>query len=107
MKELERENVRLKRLVADLSLEKQVLKDVWFVRTSRLPDCRPAPRNATIPPIVRADEDALTGAIVSLAPRYGRFGEQWRTVSALGYRPPAPQTSTAQLLQPAQCAAVQ
>ena len=27
MKELERENVRLKRLVADLSLEKQVLKD--------------------------------------------------------------------------------
>ena len=28
MKELERENVRLKRLVADLSLEKQVLKDI-------------------------------------------------------------------------------
>ena len=28
MKELERENVRLKRLVADLTLEKQVLKDV-------------------------------------------------------------------------------
>ena len=28
MKDLERENVRLKRLVADLSLEKQVLKDV-------------------------------------------------------------------------------
>ena len=28
MKELERENMRLKRLVADLSLEKQVLKDV-------------------------------------------------------------------------------
>jgi putative transposase len=28
MKELERENVRLKRLVADLSLEKQVLADV-------------------------------------------------------------------------------
>ena len=28
MKELERENIRLKRLVADLSLEKQVLKDV-------------------------------------------------------------------------------
>lgn len=27
-KELERENVRLKRLVADLSLEKQILKDV-------------------------------------------------------------------------------
>jgi putative transposase len=28
LKELERENARLKRLVADLSLEKQVLKDV-------------------------------------------------------------------------------
>jgi putative transposase len=28
MKELERETVRLKRLVADLSLEKQILKDV-------------------------------------------------------------------------------
>jgi putative transposase len=28
MKELERENTRLKRLVAELSLEKQVLKDV-------------------------------------------------------------------------------
>ena len=28
MKDLERENVRRKRLVADLSLEKQVLKDV-------------------------------------------------------------------------------
>jgi putative transposase len=28
MKDLERENVRLRRLVADLSLEKQVLKDV-------------------------------------------------------------------------------
>jgi putative transposase len=28
MTELQRENVRLKRLVADLSLEKQVLKDV-------------------------------------------------------------------------------
>lgn len=31
MKDLERENVRLKRLVADLSLEKQVLKDVASV----------------------------------------------------------------------------
>jgi transposase-like protein len=28
MKELEKENTRLKRLVADLSLEKQVLKDI-------------------------------------------------------------------------------
>jgi putative transposase len=28
LKELERENVKLKRLVAELSLEKQILKDV-------------------------------------------------------------------------------
>ena len=28
MKELERENIRLRRLAADLSLEKQVFKDV-------------------------------------------------------------------------------
>ena len=28
MKELERENQRLKRVVADLSVEKQVLKDI-------------------------------------------------------------------------------
>ncbi len=28
MKDLERENARLKRLVADLSLEKQILKDI-------------------------------------------------------------------------------
>jgi putative transposase len=28
MKDLEKENVRLKRLVADLSLEKQILKDI-------------------------------------------------------------------------------
>ena len=69
MKELQRENVRLKRLVADLSLEKQVLKDVALgnlkpraappggpghsgeiqsLGTSCLPDRRPATRDATI-----------------------------------------------------------
>ena len=36
MKDLERENVRLKRLVADLSLEKQVLKDRSEEHTSEL-----------------------------------------------------------------------
>jgi len=35
MKELERENVRLKRLVADLSLEKQVLTSTRYVHTRR------------------------------------------------------------------------
>lgn len=69
MKDLERENVRLKRLVADLSLEKQVLKDVASgnlkapngadrplnafgevrpLGTSCLPDCRSATRNAAL-----------------------------------------------------------
>ena len=32
MKDLERENIRLKRLVADLSLEKQVLKPSHFIQ---------------------------------------------------------------------------
>jgi putative transposase len=31
LKELERENAKLKRLVAELSLEKQILKDEWTV----------------------------------------------------------------------------
>jgi putative transposase len=70
MKALERENVRLKRLVADLSLEKQILKGcscgklvsperrrravqgiqekLWSLRTPSLPDRWPATRNATI-----------------------------------------------------------
>lgn len=69
MKELERENVRLKRLVADLSLEKQVLRmspretckpraapaggsrhsgEVWSLGTPGLPDRRPAPRDTAI-----------------------------------------------------------
>ena len=77
LKELERENSRLRRLVADLSLEKQVLKDVaqgtaqqlrsptckprataaggrrhprevWSLGASRLPHHQPAPRDAAI-----------------------------------------------------------
>jgi len=70
MKDLERENARLRRLVADLSLEGQVLADVAsgnLVRpratpaggrrdpgevrplgAPRLPDRRPAPRHATL-----------------------------------------------------------
>ena len=70
LKELERENSRLRRLVADLSLEKQVLKDVgtretckprataaggrrhprevWSLGASRLPHHQPAPRDAAL-----------------------------------------------------------
>ena len=49
LKELERENARLRRLVADLSLEKQVLKDVaagnWLLYSGLIdqpPLCSPA-----------------------------------------------------------------
>jgi putative transposase len=52
MKELERENARLRRLVADLSLVGQVL----------------------------ADEDALTRAVIAVASEYGRYG--YRRVTA-------------------------
>jgi len=68
MKDLERENARLKRLVADLSLEKQILKDissgnlprtapagggprsgeVSSLRAPSLPDRRPAAGHATV-----------------------------------------------------------
>ena len=77
LKELERENSRLRRLVADLSFERQVLKDVaqgtaqqlrsptckprataaggrrhprevWSLGASRLPHHQPAPRDAAL-----------------------------------------------------------
>jgi len=41
MKDLEKENTRLKRLVADLSLEKQVLKGKAVKQSIRWIDCRP------------------------------------------------------------------
>ncbi|MDO8978179.1 MAG: IS3 family transposase [Bradyrhizobiaceae bacterium PARB1] len=103
MKDLERENVRLKRLVADLSLEKQVLKDVAFGKLvsperrrqavegirgkyglSERQACRIVgqPRGTQrYSTIVRADEDALTRAIVSLASQYGRYG--YRRITSL------------------------
>ena len=103
MKELEKENVRLKRLVADLSLEKQVLKDICLGKLvsperrrqaverirekyglSERQACRIVgqPRGTqryTV--IVRADEDALTRAIIALASQYGRYG--YRRITAL------------------------
>ncbi|MBL8805351.1 MAG: IS3 family transposase [Rhodospirillales bacterium] len=102
-KELERENARLKRLVADLSLEKQILKDVAGgklvapdrrrqaveairrkYRVSERHACRiiSQPRGTQrYIPTVRADEDALTKAVVTLASEYGRYG--YRRVTAL------------------------
>ncbi|MCZ8122373.1 MAG: IS3 family transposase [Magnetospirillum sp.] len=102
-KELERENARLKRLVADLSLEKQILKDVGRgklvapdrrrqaveairrkYRVSERHACRivSQPRGTQrYIPTVRADEDVLTKAVVTLAYEYGRYG--YRRVTAL------------------------
>lgn len=70
LKDLERENARLRRLIADLTLEKQILKDVASgnlvqpraapaggephpgevrpLRALRLPHRQPAPRDATL-----------------------------------------------------------
>jgi hypothetical protein len=70
LKELEKENSKLKRLAAELSLEKQVLKDIaegnskpraasdssrarvpatWNERAARVPTGRSAARNAALP----------------------------------------------------------
>ncbi|WCS27880.1 IS3 family transposase [Methylobacterium sp. NMS14P] len=103
MKDLERENARLRRLVADLSLEKQVLADVTFGKCIAPERCRQAvagirekyglsERHARrivgqhrgtqrYVPTVLADEDGLTRAIVALASEYGRYG--YRRVTAL------------------------
>ncbi|WP_182180764.1 IS3 family transposase [Methylobacterium radiotolerans] len=103
MKELERENARLRRLVADLSLEKQVLADVAggkLVVPERRRQavagirerCGLSERHACrivgqhrgtrrYVPTVPADGDALTRAIVALASEYGRYG--YRRVTAL------------------------
>ena len=105
MKELERENAKLKRLVAELSLEKQILKDVASgnflsperrrccggacaprrVRSERAPctcrllgQWRRTQRYAANPKI---DEEALTEAIIALASEYGRYG--YRRITAL------------------------
>ncbi|MES2032077.1 MAG: IS3 family transposase [Pseudomonadota bacterium] len=103
MKDLERENIRLKRLVADLSLEKQVLKDVAFGKLispkrrrqavegirgkyglSERQACRIVGQHRGTQryvTIVRSDEDALTRAIISLASQYGRYG--YRRITSL------------------------
>ncbi len=98
MKALERENAHLKRLVADLSLEKQVLKDIVSperrrqavvgarekYQLSERHACRLVgqPRGTQrYSVIVRADEDALTHAIIGLASAYGRYG--YRRITSL------------------------
>ncbi|WCS22919.1 IS3 family transposase [Methylobacterium sp. NMS14P] len=103
MKDLERENARLRRLVADLSLVSQVLADVASgngiaperrrqavagIREkyglSERHACRIVGQHRSTQryvPTVLADEDGLTRAIVALASEYGRYG--YRRVTAL------------------------
>jgi putative transposase len=102
LKELERENAKLKRVVAELSLEKQVLKDiaegllsperrrcaVEHAREKHELSERHACRlvnqwrgTQRYLPIQRTDEDALTRAIITLASEYGRYG--YRRITAL------------------------
>ncbi|MGH9707684.1 MAG: IS3 family transposase [Candidatus Acidiferrales bacterium] len=103
MKELERENAKLKRLVAELSLEKQILKDVAFGKllsperrrcaveraqekyeVSERHACRLLGqwrRTQRYAAIQRIDEDALTQDIIALASEYGRYG--YRRITAL------------------------
>ena len=103
LKELEKENTRLKRLVAELSLEKQVLRDVaqgkllsperraFAVEHAREQHglseryaCRLLGQwrgTQRYEPIHRVDEDALTRAIIALGANYGRYG--YRRITAL------------------------
>jgi len=95
LKDLEKENGRLKRLVAELSLEKQVLRRgagkllsperrrcaLEHAREeyelSERPACRllgQGRRAQRYTPILRRDEDALTRATIMLAGKYGRYG---------------------------------
>src|SRR5450631_4030017 len=76
LKELEKENAKLKRVVAELSLEKQVLSERHACRLVN--QWRGTQRYL---PIQRVDEDALTRAIITLASEYGRYG--YRRITAL------------------------
>ncbi|WP_390890115.1 IS3 family transposase [Roseomonas mucosa] len=103
LKELERENARLRKAVSDLTLEKVILKEAAFGKV-----VSPARRRACVEHVVRElgvserracavlgqhrstqrkaprgadDEAALTADIVELAKRYGRYG--YRRITAL------------------------
>jgi putative transposase len=101
MKELEKENAKLKRLVAELSLEKQILKDGGKLlsperrrgavrhacetyRVSERHACRLLGHwrgTQRYEVVYRTDEGTLTRAIIELASEYGRYG--YRRVTAL------------------------
>ncbi|MEL6340443.1 MAG: IS3 family transposase, partial [Myxococcota bacterium] len=96
LKELERENARLKRLLADAELDKAILKEAAFGKllipskrrravdhtrevlgVSERRACRVLGQNRAVQrytPIVRDDEKPLTRRIIELAAVYGRYG---------------------------------
>ncbi|MEJ2178178.1 MAG: IS3 family transposase [Gammaproteobacteria bacterium] len=102
-KELEKENARLKKLVADLSLDKDILNEAFkgkLLSPERRRRCvqhvtdelgvseRRACRVVGQPRstqrrqlVVREDEEPLTRAVIDLATEYGRYG--YRRVTAL------------------------
>ncbi|WP_092691075.1 IS3 family transposase [Tranquillimonas rosea] len=103
LKELEKENERLRKAVSDLTLEKLILREAAFGKL-----LSPARRRACVEhvrqkfgvserfacrvfgqhrstqrkvPHGRADEDALTADIIALASQYGRYG--YRRIAAM------------------------
>ncbi|MGA7645367.1 MAG: IS3 family transposase [Terriglobales bacterium] len=102
LKELEKENGKLKRLVAELSLDKQILKDIAGGKllsperrrcavehareeyeVSERRACRVVKQwrgTQRYLPLRRTDEDELTQAILALAAKYGRYGYRRITV---------------------------
>ncbi|MFZ0816322.1 MAG: IS3 family transposase [Candidatus Sulfotelmatobacter sp.] len=103
LKELEKENGKLKRLVAELALDKQILKDIaggkllsperrrcaveharQEYEVSERRACRVVRQwrgTQRYLPLRRTDEDQLTQAILALAAKYGRYG--YRRITAL------------------------
>ncbi|WP_090757493.1 IS3 family transposase [Paracoccus chinensis] len=103
LKELEKENERLRKAVSDLTLEKLILREAAFgkllsparrraciehvrqkLQVSERLACRVLGQHRSTQrkvPRGRADEDALTADIVALASQYGRYG--YRRITAL------------------------
>lgn len=103
MKDLETENQRLRKAIADLTLDKMILQDasrilhlspprpracvvhiIDVLHVSERRVCRAIGQHRSTQrknPRGRDDEEALTADLVALAERYGRYG--YRKISAL------------------------